>query len=106
MRGVFGLLSPAVMWVFVAAAFAAGEPCGILNPPGQYGPYDYWTDQDKLGIVEEFHFTKEIARMDPAIEIRFAGTAQANTVYGPFLARDGMRDGATYWSPVLEGERT
>ena len=67
MRGVFGLLSPAVMWVFVAAAFAAGEPCGILNPPGQYGPYDYWADQDKLGIVEEFHFTKEIARMDPAV---------------------------------------
>ena len=45
-----------------------------------------------------------IARMDPAIEIRFAGTAQANTVYGPFLVHDAMRGGATYWSPVLEGE--
>src|SRR5258706_8304179 len=45
-----------------------------------------------------------IARMDPAIEIRFAATAQANTVYGPFHAQDAMRDGATYWSPVLEGE--
>lgn len=67
MRGIFGWLSLAVIWVRMAAAFAAGEPCGILNPPGQYGPYDYWTDQDKLGVVEEFHFTKAIARMDPAV---------------------------------------
>src|SRR6185369_10615389 len=45
-----------------------------------------------------------VARMDPAIELRFAGTAQPSTVYGPFLANEAMRDGATYWSPVLEGE--
>ena len=26
--------------------------CGPLNPPGQYGPFDYRKDADKLQIVQ------------------------------------------------------
>jgi tetratricopeptide (TPR) repeat protein len=34
--------------------------CGPLNPPGQYGPFDYRTDGDKLPIVLGAHFTPEV----------------------------------------------
>jgi len=33
--------------------------CGGLN--NAYGPFDYRTDKDKLGVVEAFHFTPEVA---------------------------------------------
>lgn len=34
--------------------------CGSLSGPGQYGPYDYRTDRDKLPIVLGAHFTPEV----------------------------------------------
>ena len=32
----------------------ASQGCGSLE--NAYGPYDYRTDKDKLGVVEKFHF--------------------------------------------------
>lgn len=46
-----------------------------------------------------------VARITPGSEIRFAGSAQIDTVYGPFSSRDMDANDETYWSPVLEGER-
>lgn len=37
------------------------DPCGSLN--NRYGPFDYWTDKDKLGIVEVAHFTPEVENL-------------------------------------------
>ena len=37
--------------------------CGALASPGQYGPYDYRTDRDKLPIVELNHFTAEVGAL-------------------------------------------
>ncbi len=37
--------------------------CGALSGPGQYGPYDYRTDRDKLPIVELNHFTAEVGAL-------------------------------------------
>lgn len=34
--------------------------CGPLSTPGQYGPFDYRTDRDKLPIVLGAHFTPEV----------------------------------------------
>lgn len=39
---------------------AAPSSCGPLQSPGQYGPYDYRTDKDKLPIVLKYHFTPEV----------------------------------------------
>jgi lysyl endopeptidase len=44
------------------------------------------------------------ARIAPGIELRFAGSARPDTVYGPFTARDVDRSLPSYWSPVLEGD--
>jgi lysyl endopeptidase len=44
------------------------------------------------------------ARMAPGTEIRFAGSAQMERVYGPFSAADVKPGTGTYWSPVLEGD--
>jgi exosortase A-associated hydrolase 1 len=38
----------------------ASSACGPLRTPGQYGPYDYRTDRDKLAIVLGAHFTPEV----------------------------------------------
>lgn len=43
-----------------AFAQAVGSSCGTLSSPGQYGPYDYRTDRDKLPIVLGAHFTPEV----------------------------------------------
>jgi tetratricopeptide (TPR) repeat protein len=34
--------------------------CGMLASAGQYGPYDYRTDKDRLPIVLNMHFTPEV----------------------------------------------
>jgi len=34
--------------------------CGTLSSSGQYGPFDYRKDRDKLPIVDNAHFTTEI----------------------------------------------
>ena len=44
------------------------------------------------------------ARIGPGLELRFAGSAHPDMVYGPFSARDVDRSIPMYWSPVLEGE--
>jgi len=51
----------------------------------------------RLGLVA--------AKLPSGIEIRFAGEGDRDTVYGPFAAADVIAMGATFWSPVLEGER-
>jgi tetratricopeptide (TPR) repeat protein len=38
----------------------APSACGTLRSAGQYGPYDYRTDRDKLPIVLGAHFTPEV----------------------------------------------
>ena len=45
------------------------------------------------------------ARMQSGTEIRFASRSESGVVYGPFSPRDVRLAGATYWSPVLEGDR-
>lgn len=42
--------------------------CGPLKPPGQYGPWDYRTDVEKLEIVLRRHFT-------PAVEALIRGSS-------------------------------
>jgi tetratricopeptide (TPR) repeat protein len=41
--------------------------CGSSAAPGQFGPFDYRTDQTKLGIVERYHFT-------PVVEALISGS--------------------------------
>lgn len=43
-----------------AVAQTAGASCGPLYAEGQYGPFDYRTDRDKLPIVLGAHFTPEV----------------------------------------------
>ena len=39
----------------------------------------------------------------PSLELRFTGSADGGTVYGPFTQRDLLAAGNRFWSPVLEG---
>lgn len=43
---------------FSALAQSSSMACGELR--SGYGPYDYRTDRNKLGIVEQYHFTPEV----------------------------------------------
>ncbi|HAL39729.1 MAG TPA: hypothetical protein DCP03_17135 [Polaromonas sp.] len=43
---------------FSALAQSGALACGELR--SGYGPFDYRTDRDKLGIVEQYHFTPEV----------------------------------------------
>lgn len=52
--GLGCLLSLALLAMPVVAQTAASGPCGSLET--HYGPYDYRTQKDKLGIVEKHHF--------------------------------------------------
>jgi lysyl endopeptidase len=45
-----------------------------------------------------------IARIPAGVELRFAGSANPATVYGPFTARDVALSGPVFWSPVLDGD--
>jgi lysyl endopeptidase len=47
----------------------------------------------------------EVGRMPQGAELRFAGSGDPDTVYGPFGSVDVLQGGALYWSPVLEGEQ-
>jgi tetratricopeptide (TPR) repeat protein len=54
-----GKVALAVLCSFAFMHHASGaELCGELG--NAYGPYDYWSDKDKLGIVERAHFTPEV----------------------------------------------
>ena len=70
-QAVIGFERPAArlrLMVWVACLMAAvpvlaqsgGAGCGPLFSEGQYGPYDYRTDRDKLPIVLGAHFTPEV----------------------------------------------
>ncbi len=48
----------ALMASFSALAQSNALACGDLK--NGYGPFDYRTDRDKLGIVEQYHFTPEV----------------------------------------------
>ena len=45
---------------FSSGVFAQGGSCGELRSSGQYGPYDFRKDHDKLPIVLGAHFTPEV----------------------------------------------
>jgi tetratricopeptide (TPR) repeat protein len=45
-----------VQLAFSSVVVIAQETCGSLASPGQYGPYDYRTERQKLEIVEGTHF--------------------------------------------------
>lgn len=47
-----------LMASFNALAQSSALACGELR--SGYGPYDYRTDRNKLGIVEQYHFTPEV----------------------------------------------
>lgn len=48
-----------------AFAQAADSSCGTLASPGQYGPYDFRTDRDKVQIVLINHFTPAVEALLP-----------------------------------------
>lgn len=44
-----------------------------MKPEGQFGPYDYRKDRDKLNIVESFHFTAPVEALISGISGPLAG---------------------------------
>lgn len=48
-----------------AVAQAVGSSCGTLSSPGQYGPYDFRTDRNKVEIVLIHHFTPAVEALLP-----------------------------------------
>lgn len=55
----------ALFTISPAFAQAVGSPCGTLSSPGQYGPYDFRTDRDKVQIVLTHHFTPAVEALLP-----------------------------------------
>jgi len=53
-------LCAAVLAYAPAWAQSGASNCGPIPIPGQYGPWDYRTDRDKLPIVLGAHFTPEV----------------------------------------------
>jgi tetratricopeptide (TPR) repeat protein len=62
-------VSAILLHAFIAlnACAQTPEPCGTLSSPGQYGPYDYRTDKDKLQVVEVNHFTGNVEKLISSI---------------------------------------
>jgi tetratricopeptide (TPR) repeat protein len=59
------LMMASLMLAFATAAPAAiPTSCGTLAT--HYGPYDYRTDRNKLGIVESYHFGPEVEALVPS----------------------------------------
>ncbi len=53
------LVAAVAFWA--CEARSAGDCGPTPSPqPGNAGPFDYWTDQSKLKIVEDFHFTPKV----------------------------------------------
>lgn len=44
----------------MSQAQESGGACGPLRPPGQFGPFDYRKDVDKLPVVMNHHFTPPV----------------------------------------------
>ena len=57
---LMGTLIVALVVLLGNSAAFAQSTCGPLRAQGQYGPYDYRTDRDKLPIVLDNHFTAEV----------------------------------------------
>lgn len=66
---IFKLFTVCIFFVFTLLHFSTNvfaqdevptSACGTLRSPGQYGPWDYRTDRDKLPIVLNAHFTPEV----------------------------------------------
>jgi tetratricopeptide (TPR) repeat protein len=55
---VLPLLLLALCLSAAAGQARAFDECGDLRT--HYGPFDYWIDKPKLGIVESYHFTSEV----------------------------------------------
>lgn len=68
-----GLATPAI----AQGQAANSSGCGALFNAGQYGPYDFRTDKDKLQIVTSYHFT-------PVVEALIRGSS--NTSPGPDIS--------------------
>jgi hypothetical protein len=60
---VHACLSALICTYMPALAQTNESACGPLRAHGQYGPYDYRTDKDKLEVVENFHFTAVVAAL-------------------------------------------
>jgi len=56
-----------------AAAQGLNSPCGELYTVGQYGPFDYRYDRDKLPIVINNHFTAEVEALIRGITTKTPG---------------------------------
>jgi tetratricopeptide (TPR) repeat protein len=55
------LLAPFALAGRAAAQSVEDGRCGVLNPPGQYGPYDYRTaTREQKYLVEIAHFAPEV----------------------------------------------
>jgi tetratricopeptide (TPR) repeat protein len=73
---VFGTLPPAM-----AQHIGPGKECGILRPPGQFGPFDYRTaTRAQREVVEIHHFDREYKALSRGLD-RIEGM-QGNVVAG------------------------
>lgn len=65
------------LWLaFFAASSSLAEltsDCGTLYSRGQYGPYDYRNQRDKLPIVEGAHFTDYIEALIKGNRVKYPG---------------------------------
>jgi hypothetical protein len=69
------LVVPCIAACFGSTVMAQtdGTACGPLSTPGQYGPYDYRTDRDKLPVVLSNHFTTEVEALIRGITAQTPG---------------------------------
>ena len=66
--GLISLLAGLLIALFTsspAVAETIGSSCGTLSSVGQYGPYDFRTDRDKVQIVLINHFTPAVEALLP-----------------------------------------
>ena len=61
----------AICWIAHIGYAGAFESCGPLQ--NAYGPFDFWTDKDKLPIVEGAHFTPEVESLRSGKSGRLGG---------------------------------
>lgn len=55
-----GLACAAALCATLPARAQTGNACGPIYNTGHYGPYDYRTDRQQLGVVEKFHFAPQV----------------------------------------------
>lgn len=70
------LLAVATVALFaVTHGHAAAQSCGPL-PAGAYGPFDYRYSRDKVGIVEQYHFTPKVEALIAGATGKIGGDIQ------------------------------